>query len=698
MDATLTALAGVTTAADTMEYFTGVDVAASTPFTPLARTLLDDTTQAAMQATIGVVPGTHVQPADATLTAIAGVTTGADTLQFFTGVDTASTTPFSPLARSLLDDTTQAAMQATIGVTGGGGSTTLLGLTDAPDTYTGQATKVLAVRADETGTEFVTPGGWRMSIQHASQREQAQDAIGAMLLDTATIDLGLSRMPRRAQCRRQRTSSITEAKLSLADVTTHDASTTAHGLLRKLSGTATQYLDGSGAWTTPAGGTNYWSRTVPVIPSWYTGLLAWWKLEEASGNRLDSVGTNPLVPQGTVAQITNGAGKIGNALYMNGTAGTHLSVADNATLSAGPNMSVTVSCWVYVTTTGSSMGFVGKGSSSVSLFNMEYMLWQSGGQWHFIVGNGAGTTTTATSSFTPVINQWCLLIGWYDHVADIQYIQVNNGTPNQIANTIGSYDSALPFEVGRTGGQAAQSLSGRLDMVGFWKRVLTAQERSDLYASGAGLDYLGAAIPAVSPLTISDQLLLASTPLTTERLEVDGAIKLGNALGTTDGTLRWTGADFEGRKGGAWVSMTGAGAGAYTDEQAQDAVGTILVDSATIDLTYTDATPSITAAVVAGSIGTTQLADDGVTYAKIQNVSATDRLLGRVSAGAGDVEELVCTAAGRALLDDADNAAQRTTLALGTMAQQDAANVAITGDGEGSLSVAGVGSATNGRR
>ena len=40
---------------------------------------------------------------------------------------------------------------------GGGGSTTLLGLTDVPDTYTGQATKVLAVRADETGTEFVTP-------------------------------------------------------------------------------------------------------------------------------------------------------------------------------------------------------------------------------------------------------------------------------------------------------------------------------------------------------------------------------------------------------------------------------------------------------------------------------------------------------------------------------------------------------------
>ena len=61
--------------------------------------------------------------------------------------------------------------------------------------------------------------------------------------------------------------------------------------------------------------------------------------------------------------------------------------------------------------------------------------------------------------------------------------------------------------------------------------------------------------------------------------------------------------------------------------------------------------------------GVTFTIDAGaVTYAKIQNVSATDRILGRVSAGAGPIEEITCTAAGRALLDDADAAAQRTTL------------------------------------
>ena len=66
----------------------------------------------------------------------------------------------------------------------------------------------------------------------------------------------------------------------------------------------------------------------------------------------------------------------------------------------------------------------------------------------------------------------------------------------------------------------------------------------------------------------------------------------------------------------------------------------------------------------ASAVGTAEIANDAVTYAKIQNVSATDKLLGRSTAGAGDVEEIACTAAGRALIDDADAAAQRTTLGL----------------------------------
>lgn len=41
----------------------------------------------------------------------------------------------------------------------GGGSSTFIALTDTPSSYSGQATKVVAVKADESGLEFVTGGG-----------------------------------------------------------------------------------------------------------------------------------------------------------------------------------------------------------------------------------------------------------------------------------------------------------------------------------------------------------------------------------------------------------------------------------------------------------------------------------------------------------------------------------------------------------
>jgi hypothetical protein len=55
---------------------------------------------------------------------------------------------------------------------------------------------------------------------------------------------------------------------------------------------------------------------------------------------------------------------------------------------------------------------------------------------------------------------------------------------------------------------------------------------------------------------------------------------------------------------------------------------------------------SLSGDVTMANSGAVTIANDAVTYAKIQNVSSTKKLLGRVSAGAGDIEEIELSADG----------------------------------------------------
>jgi hypothetical protein len=79
--------------------------------------------------------------------------------------------------------------------------------------------------------------------------------------------------------------------------------------------------------------------------------------------------------------------------------------------------------------------------------------------------------------------------------------------------------------------------------------------------------------------------------------------------------------------------LSATGGASYTDEQAQDAVGNILVDSTEIDFTYADATPSITASLRTNSVGVSRL------------TMPTGVLVGRSSAGAG-IGEVINVGAG----------------------------------------------------
>ena len=176
----------------------------------------------------------------------------------------------------------------------------------------------------------------------------------------------------------------------------------------------------------------------------------------------------------------------------------------------------------------------------------------------------------------------------------------------------------------------------------------------------AGLDLVDAGSVDISKLdqasvTKLGTAALADDAITADKLADNSSIAIASVAPTTS--------NFEGR--GYLNSTTNKlqvyKAGVYSDVVPELVVGSV-VTAALADGAVTTAKAS--------NLGTAALADNAVTYAKLQDVSTTDRLLGRSSAGAGDVQEIACTAAGRALLDDADATAQRATLGLGTLATQ----------------------------
>lgn len=123
--------------------------------------------------------------------------------------------------------------------------------------------------------------------------------------------------------------------------------------------------------------------------------------------------------------------------------------------------------------------------------------------------------------------------------------------------------------------------------------------------------------------------------------------------------------------GGVAVGGGGAGdvvgPGAAVDENVvvfDSTTGKLVKDGGINKSAITANTAKTTNATHSGDVtgsGALTIANDAVTYAKMQNVSATDRVLGRDTAGAGNVEE-IAPAALRTMINVADGATADQTI------------------------------------
>jgi hypothetical protein len=218
-----------------------------------------------------------------------------------------------------------------------------------------------------------------------------------------------------------------------------------------------------------------------------TDLIAFWKMDEASGTRADSEPTGTPRDLSATAGITQETGKLSSAAGI--PALNYLSITDNSDISVG-NIDFTWSMWVYFSAKNTTKYILGKWGGSAA--TREYLLYyyQPLDRIYFEVSDGSTSANVQASSFgSPSLSTWYLVTGWHDSVNNVIGISVNAGTANTTAWTTGSVDTGtgLAFGAQESGGTGASGTpTVWVDEVGFWKKVLTSGERTELYNGGSG--------------------------------------------------------------------------------------------------------------------------------------------------------------------------------------------------------------------
>lgn len=216
-------------------------------------------------------------------------------------------------------------------------------------------------------------------------------------------------------------------------------------------------------------------------------LESYWPLDEASGTRADAHGSNDLTDNNTVGSAT---GKQSNGADFETTSSEYLSLASNSSIQAG-DIDFTFAFWVKFESRVEDAVLISKDVDSPANsrdYTIDYR--QVEDDIRFYVNGGAGGLVVASNvSFSDAT--WYFVVAWHNASANTLNLKIDNGS-TQSTGTSGTAPevSGAPFRIGARAFASFEGFfDGIIDEVGYWKRVLTADEITDLYNSGNGRDY-----------------------------------------------------------------------------------------------------------------------------------------------------------------------------------------------------------------
>lgn len=206
------------------------------------------------------------------------------------------------------------------------------------------------------------------------------------------------------------------------------------------------------------------------------GLIHLWELEEASGDRVDSINGFNLSPSGTPS----------NAVAKSGLGMLTTSSSDFVRDSVTPHTQllgldeITVAGWAYFTTTISGQNFINIVTSGAS--NLLLRFRPTVRDFGIAFRDDNGDVYQVNNGVVGSINTWYHMVGIFIR-NDAVYSYLNNVFQLSVPNADFPYDTDTTSPVTTIGVNSGSIL----DQLGIWSRALSSDERTELYNGGDGV-------------------------------------------------------------------------------------------------------------------------------------------------------------------------------------------------------------------
>jgi hypothetical protein len=210
--------------------------------------------------------------------------------------------------------------------------------------------------------------------------------------------------------------------------------------------------------------------------------IAFWHLEESSGNRIDATNHGWTLVEGA-SSVSNTTGKVGNAASFDGTNSKFLK---NSSISVGSTFSI--SCWVKLNSYNPNNERAIWGLGAPSSTTDPITLFVSNSNHFFGIYNSQSTPSNITTSTLANLDTWYHVVSIFtpnDMKLYINGALAGSQTYVAPANNSWTYFSLSNYYDG--GAIPNYPIDATIDEVGIWDLVLTSDQILNLYNNPSAL-------------------------------------------------------------------------------------------------------------------------------------------------------------------------------------------------------------------